>query len=280
MRIVVTACLALLLAGAACGGEREGAAAPTATANGGGSPGNVLHGGGPEEKATSRLTVAAAADLRDVLLDYQAELEEACDTSLTFVFGSSGQLKTQIEAGAPFGLYLSADIAFPRELQDEGLIAPNGVAAYGVGRIVLATRPGLSPVPDLSDLTRADIKRVAIANPAHAPYGRAAKAAMERVGVYEAVRDRLVMGENIRQTADYVEQGDADAAIVALALVVRGSPAAYTLIDASLHDPIVQGGAVIEDSGGERTARCVLQQLLDEAGQQQLKKFGFEPAPR
>jgi molybdate transport system substrate-binding protein len=206
----------------------------------------------------------------------QPAIEQKCSTKITFVFGSSGQLTTQIQAGADYGLLLSADSQYPANLVKAGLVVPNGTASYGVGRIVLATRTGIEPAPTLDRLGRSDIKKIAIANPDHAPYGRAAKQALEKAGVYSAIQGKLVLGENIRQTTDYVEKGDADAAIVALALVVNGSPANWTLIDASLHEPIEQGGAVIKGTGAELTGRCILQYILDPAGQEALGGYGFE----
>jgi molybdate transport system substrate-binding protein len=223
------------------------------------------------------IQVAAAADLRTVMGEIQGAMEAACGTSITFVFGSSGQLKTQIEAGARFGLYLSADAAYPKELEDTGLVAEGGRASYGLGRIVVATRAGMPPVASVSELGDARIRTVAIANPAHAPYGRAAEQALRNAGIYDEVRPKLVFGENIRQTTDYVEKGDADAGIVALALVIGGSPASWTLIDDSLHNPIEQAGAVIRGTGAEATGRCLLDYLLGEEGQAALARYGFEP---
>ncbi|MEP7215325.1 MAG: molybdate ABC transporter substrate-binding protein [Anaerolineaceae bacterium] len=242
--------------------------------------GSVRDGAGPGEKSSASITVAAAADLRTVLTAMKPDLERTCTTQITFVFGSSGQLKNQIEAGAGFGLFLSADSQYPRDLARAGGVVPNGVASYGVGRLVLATRQGLAPVTSIEQLSRPDIKRIAIANPDHAPYGRAAKQALENAGVYGAIKGKLVLGENIRQTTDYVEKGDADAALVALALVIQGSPASYTLIDGALHQSIEQGGAVIKGTGAELTGRCILQYVLDPAGQEALKRFGFEAAMR
>jgi len=210
----------------------------------------------------------------------QPDIERQCDTRLTFIFGSSGQLATQIAGGADFGLLLSADAQYPADLVKAGLVVPNGTASYGLGRIALATRAGLEPVIDLNGLVRPDIKRIAIANPDHAPYGRAAEQALRKAGVYDQIKNRLVLGENIRQTTDYVEQGNADAAIVAYALVINGSPARFSLIDSAMHLPIEQGGAVVNGTGAELSGRCVLQYILEPAGQAALRQFGFEAVKR
>lgn len=239
---------------------------------------SVLNGGGPNEKQRREIKVAAASDLRRAMTELQPTIEQACDTKLTFVFGSSGQLKEQILAGADYHLYLSADTGFVEELERAGKLVPNGRATYAVGRIVLAWRMGLPPLTSTADLTRADIKRVAIANPAHAPYGRAAEQAMNTVGVWAGLQRRLVLGENIRQTTDYVQQGNVDAAIVALALVID-TDTPYVLIESTQHKPIIQGGGVVKDTGGEVTGRCALQTILNPVGQGTLKRFGFEPAP-
>ena len=261
----------------ACGGDREGVQDLPAAAT---AQGSVLEGAGPGERSSGAIKVAAAADLRSVLTAIQPSLDARCQTETTFVFGSSGQLKNQIEAGAGYGLFLSADSQYPRDLAAAGLVVPNGVAAYGVGRLALATRAGLEPLASLEGLTSPEVRRIAIANPGHAPYGRAAKQALEVLGLYGRVEEKLVFGENIRQTTDYVEKGDADAAIVALALVIKGSPAPYALIDSSLHAPIELGGAVIKGTGAELTGRFILQYLLDPDGQSALAEYGFEKVAR
>jgi molybdate transport system substrate-binding protein len=239
---------------------------------------SVLTGAAPSEKQRREIKVGAASDLRRAMTALQPTIEQACDTKLTFVFGSSGQLKEQILAGADYHLYLSADTGFVEELERAGKLVPNGRAAYGVGRIVLAWRTGLPPLATVTDLTRADITRIAIANPAHAPYGRAAQEALTTAGVWSRLERGLVLGENIRQTTDYVQQGNVDAAVVALALVID-TDTPYTLIEAVQHKPIIQGGGVVKDTGGELTGRCALQQILDPAGQETLKRFGFEAVP-
>lgn len=239
----------------------------------------VTDGAEPGERAAASIKVAAASDLRPLLGEIRDGVEAACNTGITFVFGSSGQLRTQIKAGADFALYLSADEAFTRELADAGLVVPNGLASYGVGRLAVAWRKGLAPIERLEDVARDDIRQLAIANPSHAPYGRAAKEALERAGVYRAVERRLVYGENVRQALDYVEKGDADAGIVALALVIN-TETPYRVIDASLYHPLAQSGAVIRGTGGELTGRCVLQYLLDDEGQAALRQYGFEVPQR
>jgi len=241
----------------------------------GGDDGETATRGG-----TARITVAAASDLRDVLAEIQPAIEQSCGASITFAFGSSGQLKTQVEAGAPFALFLSADRQYPEQLQQAGLLAAEGLAPYAVGRIVLATRQGIQPLASLDGLRSGEVGRIAIGNPDHAPYGRAAKQALESSGLYAAIESKLVLAENIRQATDYVERGDADAAIVSLALVIKGSPVTYTVIDSGLHQPIEQTGAIIRGSGAEDAAHCMLEYLRGPQGQAALAAYGFEEPPR
>ena len=285
---VLALSLSLALALVACGGgDAASSATPVATLAAATPTGtltppagriapSVLTGAGAAEKQSATIKVAAASDLRTAMTAHTAGIENACNTRINWVFGSSGQLTTQIAAGADFGLLLSADVEYLRDLASKGLLVPNGTAAYSVGRIVVATRPGLEPVTKLSDLSRPDIRKIAIANPDHAPYGRAGKQALEAAGMYDAIKERLVLGENIRQVTDYVEQGNADAGIVALALVINGSPSRWTLIDAATHRPIEQGGGVVKGTGAELTGRCILQFLLNPPGQAILQRYGFE----
>ena len=287
LQTALIVCIVLASGGIACGdgGKRSaGVATNAATAPvsaGATVPGtavSVTAGAGPDEQAAGSIRVAAASDLRRAMTTMQSEMERTCNTRVTYVFGSSGQLKEQVLAGAGYHLFLSADTAFVEELDRAGKLVPNGRANYAVGRIVFAWRAGLPPLASVADLTRSDIKRIAIANPAHAPYGRAAQQAMSAAGVWDTVQGRLVLGENIRQATDYVEGGNADAGILALALVID-TDTPYKLVEATSHRPIIQAGGVVKGSRGELSARCVLQFILDPAGQQVLKKFGFEPVP-
>ncbi len=233
----------------------------------------------PAAEQPRAVTVAAASDLRRALTALQPELERACSARLTLVYGSSGQLKEQILAGARYHLFLSADVEYVQELVRAGRLEGEGAGPYAVGRLALAWRRGLPPLRGVEDLARADVTHIAIANPAHAPYGRAAQQALTAAGLWERLQPRLVLGENIRQATDYVQGGNADAGLVALALVID-TDTPYTLVPASLHRPIVQAGGVLRGSGKEDAARCLLAALRAPAGQEALARFGFEPVPR
>lgn len=261
-----------------CGDGSGASGGPTVVVPGG--PGvSVLGGAGPEERAAARITVAAAADLQDAFTALEPQVEAACATELVMVYGSSGQLRTQVLAGAGYGLFLSADAAYPAEIAAAGLGVPGGLASYGVGRLALVfrgMRADWLPPQGIQDLTRRDIRTIAIANPDHAPYGRAAKEALERSGLYSTVWGRLVIGENVRQAVEYVQSGNADVGLVALSLVIHSEGIVSHVVDASLHEPITQAGIVLKGTGAELTGRCVLQFLLDPGGQEVLRVYGFE----
>jgi molybdate transport system substrate-binding protein len=235
-------------------------------------------GCGRAEPDRASLTIAAASDLRPLLESARGALEREGGRPVTLVFGSSGQLKEQILAGADFDLFLSADMDYVRELDQAGAIAPGGARAYATGYLVLAWRDGIPTFLGLADLQRDDVRRVAIANPAHAPYGRAAQQALTSAGLWEGVRGKLVLGENARLTADYVRTGNAEAGILPLSLVV-GAGVPYLPIDEALHEPIIQGGGVIAHSPNEARARAVLDYLLSPPGQELLAAYGFGPPP-
>ena len=173
-------------------------------------------------KPCGTVTVAAASDLTYAMNEIAANFEKATGCTVRLSLGSSGNFLTQIENGAPFDVFFSADIAYPKKLEAEGLAAPGSTYLYAIGKIVLWTRKDsrVDVGKGFAALRDPAVQKIAIANPAHAPYGRAAEEALRKAGVYDAVKDRLVLGENISQTAEFVESGNADAGIIALSLVL------------------------------------------------------------
>ncbi len=171
------------------------------------------------------LAIAAAADLVYCLAELNREfLRQHPDAELQVMTGSSGNFSTQIQHGAPFDVFLSADVAFPRNLVKDGFAEGDTLTIYAVGRIVLwTTRDGIDVARGLAIVNDSAVKKFAIANPDHAPYGRAAKAALEHAGLWAKAGAKLVLGENIAQTAQFVQTGNAEAGVVALSLVL--SPA-------------------------------------------------------
>ncbi len=183
-------------------------------------------------------------------------------------------LARQIASGAPYDVFLSANYKYVEELRISGHVVKDSVVVYAAGRLGLWSRSGA--VTRLEDLVSKDIRLVAIANPQHAPYGLAAREALERSGLWKAVQPRIVYGENVRQAMQYAESGNAEAVITAWSLLIgRG-----ILVDASLHAPIEQAAGIVTRSGSQTQARKFLDFLSGPEGAAILKRFGFTPATR
>ncbi len=224
---------------------------------------------------TPEITVAAASDLTNAFEEIGREFEAANKIKVVFVFGSTGMLTRQIENGAPVDLFAAANVDYINQLEQKGLIVPGTKAVYARGRITLWT-PAANPLQleNLADLARPEVKRIAIANPDHAPYGLAAQQALRSAGVWETVKPKLVYGDNIRQTLQYAETGNVDVAIVALSLSQQ-SNGHWTLIPEQLHQPIDQGLAVIKSTRNETAARAFATFLNGPRGREILAKYGF-----
>jgi len=226
------------------------------------------------------IRVAAAADLKFALDELDAQYGKQAGKKIDVSYGSSGNFFAQIQNGAPFDLLLSADIEYPRKLAAAGLAEPGTLYEYAVGRIVI-----WMPADARADLAKLGwkallepgVERIAIANPEHAPYGRAAVAALRNAGVYEQVRRRLVYGENIAQAAQFVASGSAQAGILALSLAV--SPPMRDgkrwEIPADMHPPIEQGAIILKSSKDKEGARAFLAFLKSDAGRKILESYGF-----
>jgi molybdate transport system substrate-binding protein len=226
------------------------------------------------------LTVAAAADLLHCLPKLnQAFASQHPDTVVTFTAGASGTFFAQIKAGAPFDVFLSADTDFPQKLVDAGLAQQ--LTPYAKGRLALWTiRSDLDPAVGLSLLDDPRVQRFAIANPVVAPYGRAAKAALDAASLPTSAMAKLVQGENIAQTAQYVQSGHADAGLVSYALIKGAATppgGRYWLLPARLHLPIVQAGVIITRQGSSRPlAAAYLAALTGTQGRALLATCGFD----
>jgi len=170
--------------------------------------------------ASGQLTVAAASDLQNVMPAIAERYEKATGQKVSISFGSSGQFYSQIQNGAPFDLFLSADESYVKLLVDAGHAVGSTVVPYASGRLAIWSRRdrGLNLSRGLPGLVDPQVRRIAIANPDHAPYGRAAVDALRKSGVYDQVRSRLVLGENVAQAAQFAHTGNADAAVIALSL--------------------------------------------------------------
>ena len=225
--------------------------------------------------AHDELTIAAASDLTPAFEEIGREFESANKTKIIFTFGSTGMLTRQIENGAPFDLFAAANVSYIDDLDNKGLIISDSKAVYARGRITLWT-PSTSNIrlQGIADLARPEVMRIAIANPDHAPYGLAAKQALESVGIWDRVKPKLVFGDNIRQTLQYAETGNVDVSIVALSLSTQ-SRGRWTLIPEELHQPIDQALGIIKTTKNEKAARAFAAFLSGPQGQAILKKYGF-----
>ncbi len=225
--------------------------------------------------SNKELTVAAAADLAPAFEELGREFQPTHKIKVVFSFGSSGLLAKQIENGAPMDLFAAANTDYIDQLDKQGLIVPDTRTIYARGRITLWTRKD-SPqrIEKISDLTRPEVKRIAIANPDHAPYGMAAREALQRAGIWDSVKSKLVYGENIRQTLQYAETGNVEVAIVAQSLSLQ-SDGQWFLIPEELHRPLDQALAVIKGTKNEREAREFAQFVMGSEGRAIMRKYGF-----
>ena len=225
-----------------------------------------------------KFTIAAAADLRFALDDI-AEIyrQQHADHEFNIIYGSSGKMTTQIMNGAPYDIFFSADIAFPERLKEAGFTTTEP-EVYAIGRIVIWSNTLDASELRLEDLpTDPRIRRIAIAQPSHAPYGLRAREAMESVGVWEAVQPRLVFGENIAHTAQMVESGAANVGIIALSLARFPSLAKHPfhLIDDGLHNPLTQAFVVTRRAGNNEAAQIFARFMETDEAHEIMQRYGF-----
>jgi molybdate transport system substrate-binding protein len=221
------------------------------------------------------LTVSAAADLTPAFQEIGQQFQDKTGVKAVFNFGSTGQLAQQIEQGAPVDVFAAANVSYVEELEKQGLIVPGTKALYARGRITLWTTAD-SPldIERITDLARPEVKSIAIANPDHAPYGIAAREALQSAGIWSSVQPKLVLGDNVRQTLQYAETGNVDVAIVALSLSAL-SNGRWMLVPEELHRPIDQALAVVKGTRHEQEARQFAAFLVGPEGRPIMRKYGF-----
>jgi len=237
--------------------------------------------------AQTPLRVAAAADLEPVLPPILVQFQEKTGIHAEVTYQASAMLTTEIENGAPFDLFLSADLSYPKRLIDDGLADAAGSAdsstpiTYAKGTLVLWTRKDSKlPAPSLDLLRSPALKSLAIANPDRAPYGRAAVAALKSLNLYDALKPRLVTAENIAQAAQFVDSGNAQAGLISLtsALTPRlSSTGSYFVIPHELYPPIEQGAVIVSKTAQRAAVHKLLDFLLSAPVQEQLAKSGLTP---
>jgi molybdate transport system substrate-binding protein len=239
----------------------------------------------PSAAQSPSIRVAAASDLKFAMDRLIPQFEKQTGAHVAVTYGSSGNFFSQIQNGAPFDLFFSADLDYPRKLEAADLILPGSLYQYAVGR--LAIWIPLDVNVDLAHsgwnaLLDPRIQKIAIANPDHAPYGRAAVAALHNAGIYDRVKSKLVFGENISQAAQFVQSGSAQAGILSLSLVI--SPGMKDGkrwdIPTALYPPLDQAAIILKNSHNLESARAFLAFIKSPAARLVLEEFGFSvPAP-
>jgi molybdate transport system substrate-binding protein len=235
------------------------------------------------QKKTVR--VAAAADLQSAMPEIAQAFEKQAGASVEVLYGSSGNFYAQIQNGAPLDIFFSADSEFPQKLEESGFAEPHSAVIYAIGKIVLWIAADASCNPEHAEwkcLLDPAVKRIAIANPAHAPYGRAAATALQKAGIYDAIKAKLVLGENISQAAQFVQSGNAQAGIIAYSLAL--SPALQGgkrwIIPAELYPPIEQTVVVLKSAKEKSAAQEFVKFATQGPGREILAKYGFQPPPQ
>jgi molybdate transport system substrate-binding protein len=231
--------------------------------------------------AAQNLRLAAAADLQPVLPPILAEFEAKTHIHVDAAYQSSATLATQIENGAPFDLFLAADLSFPQRVIAAGLAESKEPIPYARGTLVLWTRND-SPFRDLSvdTLRQPEVKTIAIANAQHAPYGRAAEASLKNLGLYDQLKAKLVTAENIAQAAQYVESGNAQVGLISLTSALSDrlrTTGHYIAMPPDSYPPIEQGAILLKNSSNKAAAQQLLDFLLSTETQKELAAHGLEP---
>ncbi|TAL09490.1 MAG: molybdate ABC transporter substrate-binding protein [Nitrospirae bacterium] len=235
----------------------------------------------PAGARAGEITIAAASDLNFALKEIVTDFEKKTGNTVKLSLGSSGNFFAQLSNGAPFDLFFSADIGYPKKLEEAGLAEPGTLYMYAVGRIVVWVPKG-SPIDagslGIKALQHPSVKKIAIANPKHAPYGRAAVAAMEHFKVYDVVKDKLVLGENISQTAQFIQTGGADIGVIALSLAVAPAmkeTGAFWEVPVAAYPKLEQGAVVLKAAKDPKTARAFFDHIKSPEGTAVFKRYGF-----
>lgn len=234
----------------------------------------------PKAARAQEIRVAAASDLRFAMPELAAKFEKHTGIRVGVTYESSGNIFSQLQNGAPFDLFFSADMEYPRKLEAAGLVVSGTLGTYAVGRIVVWT-PASATLDlsrlGLSALRDASVQKIAIANPEYAPYGRAAIAALQKAGVYAEVKDKLVFGESISQAAQFVQSGNAQVGILAESFVKSSALKDGDVweIPPALYPPLEQAAVVLKSTADREKAVSFLQFVKGVDGRAVLAKFGF-----
>ncbi len=226
------------------------------------------------ESPTPAIVVAAASDLTKAFEEMKTAFEAQGTQKVSVTFGASGNLQKQISAGAPFDVFASASASFvDTAIQSKDCLAETR-AQYALGHLVVWSMPGgVAPASKLEDLADARFTKIAVANPETAPFGKAAKEALSKAGLWAKLEPKLVIGENIKQTMQYAESGNAEAALVALSLVVDAPP--YLRVDESMHTPIDQTLVVCSHGENAEGGKAFAKFVNSFAGRAIMRRYGL-----
>jgi molybdate transport system substrate-binding protein len=228
-----------------------------------------------EKAAPSEITVAAASNLTDAFQELGKQFTAETGIRVIFSFGATAELEKQIEYGAPFDVFASADVEHVDMLESKGMLTSGMNKPYARGRLVLWIPPNNSvALAGIEDITHADVERIAIAKPDVAPYGRATVEALRALKLWAQVESKVIYGQNVSQTKQYASTGNAEVAFLPLALV-KPNEGRSIEVDERLHQPIVQAIAVVKDSLQQEAARRFVEFVLSEKGQTLLERFGY-----
>ncbi len=225
--------------------------------------------------SAEELSVAAAADLIYAFHKMEKPFKDAYGANIKWIFGSSGMLSTQIQGGLPVDVFASASPDWVDRLQQKGLVAEKGRKVFALGRIALCThRDSKLILEKVEELAAQKVRTISVANPAHAPYGVAAKEALEKTGIWEKVESKIVYGENVLQAQTHIKRGEVDSGIIALSLTDFPEIRCFPL-PVNLHNPIRQTIAILKESKKKELAQKFIDFLAGKEGLSILEKYGF-----
>ncbi len=224
-----------------------------------------------------KLQVAAASSLAGAFGAVGKAFEAKTGTPISLILSSSGKLSKQIQEGAPYDVFASANITYLQDLERGGDVTKGSTTVYAEARLAIWVT-GKTPPTDLAALAGGDFEHIAIANPDHAPYGTAAREALSAAGLWDGMKSRVVRGSSVRQAMQYAESGNAEVALIAHSLALHGG-GSFTLVPKSKHKPLEQGIGIVAASGKQDEAKAFIDFLTSPEGAEILKPYGLQAAP-
>jgi molybdate transport system substrate-binding protein len=229
----------------------------------------------PKPAAERKVRVAAAADLQKAFTDIAAAFKTKTGITVEVQFGASGLLAKQIEQGAPFAMFAAANRSFVDQVIKAGTCDAATAKSYARGQVVIWSSSKIEAPKSITDLADPRFKKIAIANPATAPYGKAAKEALENSGVWPQIQDRIVLGENVQATLVYAQKNDADVALVAHSLAVAAEGGTTVDVDPALYTPLDQALVICGTGEEAELAKQYAEFVLGQDGRGVMTRYGF-----